>query len=350
MIESNLVKRIWIKVLLSIITLNMIFLQSFPFISANSADLFPKRMNEVITANYTNHQTMLHWDDGKFIGNGQYFLNYTSPIEGKLEILGQYDVHFWHRACDAPDDYNGTTLISVNQTNRFIIENNKRIGSASLANQYTNLFLGETLQGNFSKLFLLEELFYITDVIHCEPFDFAGYSYINFQNEAINTTKMQWVGQLLYAGSICGMGVGPVFNCSFEYFYDTISGILVYSRVKIHQYLPDNPAIYQIHDFTNELTELHFTGQKDPDDSNSNESIFSDPIANNSAFWPIISIFGIIFIGFFTIFLIRKKNLQDQARKTKETKEKHLAKSNILTTTNESKTDTTDNLPSFNLF
>ncbi len=199
---------------------------------------------------------------------------------------------------------------------------------------FTNLYLGDTLKGNYPQVFFLTDLMYILSVKNEEIFHFVGYTLVLFDNQLVNCTHMEYVGQILYAGDVCGLGTTPTVNCTFDYYYEQQTGLLVFSKSHMLEYLYSNPAIYQTQDISTILLSISFEGQ--PVTNNPN------PVVNffigDSTFVIRVLVFGISIIlatGIIAIIWIRKASLRKHARELLDYEEEHLFPKSPEDTTSE---------------
>lgn len=303
-----------------ITVISAIFLVT-PTSTALSVPTFPNSIKKLTSANYTISQEMNHWNKGKFQATGKIGMTFSVPypeeMPDRLDIKIWNKVDMWQRACDEASHYNGTTEMSVNNTNRKVLDNPKYIGAMNLAGTYSNIFLGETLNGNYPKLFFLEEIMYTRAEIVPQTFQYEKNETVEYNDAMINCVKMSWVGQIFYAGFICGMGSNILINCSFDYYYECNSGLLLYSDVSMLEYLQSDQTVYQLHHITKSLDKLTYEGQ--PDNEGSGNPIidfFGNSLneADMGYFYLTIGITAILGLAIFAIWKIHRAGMRWRAQ------------------------------------
>jgi DNA-directed RNA polymerase subunit RPC12/RpoP len=273
------------------------------------------------TANYTTTQEMNHWNKGTFKATGKIGMTFTVPapteMPERLDITIWNKVDMWQRACDEASHYNGTTKIMTNSTNRKVLGNPEYIGAMNLANTYTNIFLGNSLNLNTPKWFFLEEIMYTRAEIVMEVFQHEKNDTVEYKDAMINCVKMSWVGQIFYAGFICGMGNNVLINCSYNYYYECNSGLLIYSDVSMLEYLQADSAVYQLHHITKTLDKITYEGQPAGEGSgNPIIDFFGNSMseADMGYIYLTIGITAILGISLFAVWKIRRAGMRWRAQ------------------------------------
>jgi hypothetical protein len=279
---------------------------------------FPDDFKKFYSSNYSYSQTMIQWKDGKFTGTGNMGFNYSHEVPGRVNIKGYYDLNVWQKACDQSQSFNGKIQTIMNYTTRYTLSNPVTIGTLNQYQMLTNLYLGDTFKGNYLKLFFLDDIMYLHGNMHQEVFDMVGYEQVTVMGYPINCSRVQWVGQLIYAGYICGIGFAPLINCSVNYYYEVKSGLLVYSDTSYLEYIHNDTSIYQQHQIYKVLTNYAYVGQpKQTETTTTGNALvnyfWSDQEARDR-FNAFLIIIGIVIGGIVVVVIINKIALKRKVK------------------------------------
>jgi hypothetical protein len=261
-------KEISLVLLLIVTVFGGIFLM--PGIAADQGPLqaatyFPNSITQMQSAEYEYRQTMDHWKDGQFQSSGTIKINYTEPVYELLRLSLYYDLNVWQKSCTSPNTLRGTMIMSVNRTSRVISNTGPTIGNLNKNGLYSQWIMGQSVGRDLPMEFFLEELMYLHgfDSFLNKTFTVVETAYVQIHGRSIEALRLNYQGQASYYGLICGLGYLPTLNMSYDYYYEVNSGLLLYARAVISEYLEFDPTVYQTHTFTRILHDLRFEGQSD---------------------------------------------------------------------------------------
>ena len=284
---------------------------------------FPNSFDKINYVEYQIDQDMNHWVDGDFSGGGILNITYDHAVNGQVSLDADYSAEFWQKACTTASNFSGRLMVINNVDTRWTLSNPYSIGSQDLDEVYVQYFLGNCFSENGVKLFFLDDLWYLHNMIVQREFELMEEEErIYLLDGFVDTIHIQWVGSFVYAGYICGIGEFPQVNCTVDYYYEPQTGILVYSSGHYLEYLTTAPTIYQDHILEKRISDLGYEGQPDPDQPDTIWDIFTNN-NNEAKFWSFIVIVGSILLGIVAIVIINKKSLKWRAKAIMEYEKKY---------------------------
>jgi hypothetical protein len=320
-------KHIFLKWLVVFLIINI----SAPSISFNSsaakviesnplvAESMPRELTEIKNASYSYRQTMMHWKDGLFSSSGNVTLFLSNPSSSAIRIQADYYLNVWQQSCNKPNQLQGTITTISDIENRNITATPTKIGNLDLTGKFNHWFLGKTLVGNYPRFIMVEEMMYLhgIDGISESPqytpvFDYQGNEIKTILGQSVETNKISWTGQRFYAGTICGLGTGPLINITLNYYYHSTSGILLLAETEIIEYMNADPGIYQKFTFNRTLRGINDDGSGLASESTTTSKqswIPTDP-RERDIFITILASGGIILLGIVAMVIIHHQGMK----------------------------------------
>ena len=285
---------------------------------------FPDSIDKMQNAEYSFTQKLAHYGEGTFFGSGSIKLTYDHNLTGRLGILSNYDLKAY-QCHSTPSFFKGTLQTTHNLTTRYTIGTIKTIGSVNLNGMHTNWYLGDYANPDLSKEYQIDDLIYTHYVDNAQNiFSWYGDAYVNIMGETITAHQIHWEGQKIYAGTICGIGTGPLINCSVDYYYEKQSGLLLATEATFLDYNSQDPSIYQLHTVSKTLISLKYEGQPDENDKSIFDNLFDRLFGENRRqAEAIMGIIAIIGAGLLAIHLINKRSLKWRSQALVEFEKKY---------------------------
>ena len=277
---------------------------------------FPDEFSDITYLKYSFQQSFTHYSAGTKTAGGIITIN-LNEAGGYNNFSIDHDLDVWTKSCTEAFEFDYDIDYRVDQTTRKI----------TYADRYTEGFPGEELETQYcyymidpdisvgddrfimhDDMMMFRGLPFHTNNFHCidtdDTVDIQGDSYqaIHMHFDVYNTDP-----QLIYTGSICGLGYGIVINATVDLYYEVSSGMLLYSRSEYLEYYGFDSAIQQKHVIQRKVVDMNYQGEP------IGESGFSDVGTPTNPFWTdpeniqgVLIIGGITFTTIIAFTVIRK--------------------------------------------
>lgn len=302
-----------ILILLLLSFSNLIFFD-ISFVSAKQQ--FPNEFSDITYLKYSFQQSFTHYSTGSKTAGGIIMID-LNEVTGYINFSIDHNLDVWTKSCTEAFEFDYDIDYRVDQNNRKIKYVDKYTGQfpgEDLENHYCYYYIDPAIDVGENRFLLHDDMMmfrglpFHTSQFHCVDTEDS----VAIQGDTYQAIHMQYNvydsdPQLLYAGSICGLGYGIVINATIDAYYEVDSGMLLYSKAEYLEYYGYDHEIQQQHVIQRTVLDMDFQGEPTGSDG------FTDTGTSSNPFWSDpdnvrgVSIIAGVFFGTFVAFMVIRK-------------------------------------------